>query len=136
MNFSFSPAPSMSSSNVRADSLTEHSIRVRFDPIPPSHRNGPLQGYNVYYRNRDHYYDHEGTNITIGASERQVIIDGLETMKKYEISMTAFNDKEGPRSEEIEVIPGKDYCRAVSRLNILFAQNACLILKPSDFTTR
>ena len=136
MNFSFSPAPSMSPSNVRADSLTEHSIRVRFDPIPPSHRNGPLQGYNVYYRNRDHYYDHEGKKITIGASERQVIIDGLETMKKYEISMTAFNNMEGPRSEEIEVIPGKDYCRAVSRLNILFAQNACLILKPSDFTTR
>ena len=130
--FLFSQAPSMSPLNVRADSLTEHSIRVRFDPIPPSHHNGPLQGYNLYYRNKDHHHDHEGTKITIGASERQVIIDGLETMKNYEISMTAFNDKEGPRSEVIEVVPGKDYFQAVSRLNILFAQNACLILRPCD----
>ena len=120
----------MSPLNVRADSLSENSIRVIFDPIPPSHHNGPLQGYNVYYRNRDYHYDHEGTKITIGASERQVIIDGLETMKKYEISMTAFNNMEGPRSEEIEVIPGKDCCRVVSRLNILFVF-IFLIFKPT-----
>ncbi|XP_022800806.1 uncharacterized protein LOC111338572 [Stylophora pistillata] len=99
-------APTMSPLNVRAESLSEHSVRVRFNPIPLSHHNGPLQGYNVYYRNRDHHHDHEGTKKSISASERQVVIDGLQSMQEYEISMSAFNDMEGPRSDEIEVVPG------------------------------
>ena len=103
----------MSPLNVRAESLSEHSVRVRFNPIPLSHHNGPLQGYNVYYRNRDHHHDHEGTKKSISVSERQVVIDGLESMQEYEISMSAFNDMEGPRSDEIEVVPGKDCCRVV-----------------------
>ena len=96
--------------NVRVGSLGENSIIVRFDPVPLSQQNGQLQGYNVYYKNNEHHNDNEGTKITIGPSELQVVIHGLEFMQKYEVSVSAFNNEEGPRSERLEFVIGKGHC--------------------------
>lgn len=102
-------APTMAPVNVRVDNFHQNSIIVRFEPLPSSQHGGQLQGYNVYYKHEEqhHDYNNPGEKVTIGPSETQAIIHGLDTMEEYYVSVSAFNSEEGPHSDSQSIVVGK-----------------------------
>ena len=102
-------APTMAPPNLRVDSYHQNSIIVRFEPLPESQHGGVLQGYNVYYKREDYRHDHnyQGEKVTIGPSETQAVIHGLEIMEEYYVWVSAFNSEEGPLSDPRSIVVGK-----------------------------
>ena len=99
----------MAPQNVRVNNYHQNSIVVRFDPLPESQHGGDLQGYNVYYKHEHHHHDYnyQGEKITIGPSETQAVIYGLEIMEEYYVWVSAFNSEEGPHSYPQSIVVGK-----------------------------
>lgn len=42
--------PDMAPQDLRCSAVSPQSVRVRWDPPPPEHRNGVIEGYKVLYR--------------------------------------------------------------------------------------
>jgi len=123
-------APSMAPPNVRVDNYHQNSIIVRFEALPQSQHGGDLQGYNVYYKREEDRHDHnyQGEKVTIGPSETQAVIHGLEIMEEYYVWVSAFNSEEGPLSYPQSIVVG---CGG------MFNQTAALItISKSDWDTR
>lgn len=40
----------MAPQNLRCSAVSPQSVRVRWDPPPPEHRNGVIEGYKVLYK--------------------------------------------------------------------------------------
>lgn len=99
----------MAPPNVRVDNYHQNSIIVRFEALPESQHGGDLQGYNVYYKREEDRHDHnyQGEKVTIGPSETQAVIHGLEIMEEYYVWVSAFNSEEGPLSYPQSIVVGK-----------------------------
>ena len=106
-------APALAPENVRVRNAdTSGSIIVEWDPPSEESTNGPLRGYTVYYREQNYYsyhpdYRYLGQSINTSASTTTVVLRNLDSGKKYDISVAAFNLYLGPRSEWQRFIVGK-----------------------------
>ncbi|XP_022786238.1 uncharacterized protein LOC111326491 isoform X2 [Stylophora pistillata] len=93
--------PSRAPSNVRAASHGLNEFLVEWDPLPHQYANGRLLGYKVYYKDADYYYSSEISVNTSNADESQAVLSGVQTGRRYKISVVAFTSKgEGPRSPD------------------------------------
>ncbi|XP_068734461.1 MAM and fibronectin type III domain-containing protein 1-like [Montipora capricornis] len=103
-------APSVAPPNVRLRNVRD-GVLVLWDPVESRFSNGQIQGYRVYYRRQYYYYyyyyyyySYAEKNSTTDANVLQVALRGLESGKRYGISVTAFNSAgEGPRSQRLTI---------------------------------
>lgn len=56
--------PDMAPQDLRCSAVSPQSVRVRWDPPPPEHRNGVIEGYKVLYRHVNLLGGEKPTNIT------------------------------------------------------------------------
>lgn len=81
---------------------------VEWDPLPLQYINGRLLGYSVYYKDARYYYYLEKTVNTSSPDDSHVILAGIETGKRYQISVTAFTIRgNGPRSPNFYITKGE-----------------------------
>ena len=100
--------PSKAPENVRVASHGLNEFLVEWDPLSVQYVNGLLLGYSVYYKDARYYYYLEKTVNTGSPDESHVILTGIETGKRYQISVTAFTSRgPGPRSPNLYVTKGK-----------------------------
>lgn len=59
----------------------------------------------MYYRRRHHWG--EEYKVTAGPLDTQSVISGLNQLAEYEVWMTAFTFKEGPKSESHSIVIGE-----------------------------
>lgn len=91
--------------------MTNHGLNeflVRWDPVPVSYVNGRLLGYKVYYKDTQYYYSLERAVNTSSPDELHVVLTGIQTGQRYQISVSAFTSKgQGPRSSYLYISKGK-----------------------------
>ena len=113
----FLQAPSCPPSNIRLQPLQSTNLLVRWDSLPQECQNGQLGGYKVYYRRR--YYWGEQYHVTASPSDTQVMIGSLTQLAEYEVWMTAFTFKEGPKSQSQSTVIGGCICIALCAASIV-----------------
>lgn len=105
MSFS---VPSKPPVNLAARNTSSTSIRVTWRQVPSGFLHGILRGYRVFYKKTD---DNNTTYIdaSIGSTERELDITGLEKFTRYSVKVLAFTRKgNGPVSHNISVLTDED----------------------------
>ena len=91
--------------------MTNHGLNeflVHWDPVPVRYINGRLLGYRVYYKDALYYYSLEKAVNTSNPDKSRVILTGIQTGQRYQISVAAFTSKGlGPRSSYLYIAKGK-----------------------------
>ena len=99
--------PSRAPTNVQATNHGLNEFLVQWDPVPVRSINGRLLGYRVHFKDTQYYYSQKAVN-TSNPDESHVILAGIQTGKRYQISVAAFTSKgQGPRSSYIYITKGK-----------------------------
>ena len=100
--------PSRAPTNVQATNHGLNEFLVQWDPVPVRYINGRLLGYRVYFKDTQNYYSQEKDVSTNNPGESHVILAGIQTGKRYQISVAAFTSKgQGPRSSYLYITKGK-----------------------------
>ncbi|XP_033643360.1 Down syndrome cell adhesion molecule-like protein 1 homolog [Asterias rubens] len=120
-------APTASPSNVVITASSSTTILVSWSTVAPEHQNGPIQGYNVSYKET-------GSSITpwvetVDETVFSVRLTGLMKWTEYDVQMWAFNGEgAGPKTDVI-IRRTKADAPTASPLNIgLIATNKTAIL--------
>lgn len=89
--------------NVLCSAVTPQSIRVRWEPPPPTNHHGIIDGYKVAYATR-------GGPIAIkGTTNLETILHGLSKATSYNISLLAFTPAgDGVRSAPVTCVTKED----------------------------
>lgn len=82
---------------------TNHSIIVKWQPLPPSNEYGILSGYRIRYQmtriGEEIIADQSIKELIVDSSANQVLLDNLEMYGTYSIWLSAFTIKgNGPES--------------------------------------
>ena len=100
--------PSRAPTNVQVANHGLNEFLVQWDPVPLQYVNGRLLGYRVYYKDTQYYYLLEKSVNTSNPDESHVILTGIQTGQRYQISVAAFTSKgQGPRSSYLYMTKGK-----------------------------
>lgn len=92
---------------MRCIPLSAQSLRVRWEPPPPEHRNGLIEGYKVYYKQTGHFKSSEPeikktTNL-------ETSLHGLTKYANYSVRVLAFTSAgEGVRSSHVHCMTDED----------------------------
>ncbi|XP_015753438.1 PREDICTED: phosphatidylinositol phosphatase PTPRQ-like [Acropora digitifera] len=100
--------PSKPPVNLAACNTSSTSIRVTWREVPFGFLHGILRGYRVFYKKTD---DNNTTYIdaSIGSTERELDITGLEKFTRYSVKALAFTRKgNGPVTHNISVLTDED----------------------------
>ncbi|XP_047000635.1 Down syndrome cell adhesion molecule-like protein Dscam2 [Schistocerca americana] len=94
--------PDMPPQDLRCSALSPQSIRVRWDPPPPEHRNGIIDSYKVFYKNANDVEVKKTTNL-------ETNLHGLAKFTNYSIRVLALTSAgEGIRSNPIHCTTEED----------------------------
>ena len=94
--------PSQPPQNVTGMALSDQSIFVSWEAVPPAHRNGIIINYIVYFEGRK--YDVSEGKIVQPENTTSIILRHLKPFENYKISVVAENSQgSSPRSPTLVV---------------------------------
>lgn len=70
------------------------SFRIRWDPVPPDHRNGIIKGYKIIYKIVDDDDDSDESTTTktllLPADAKDITMESLVPSANYDIELLAY----------------------------------------------
>jgi chitodextrinase len=92
--------PSGAPVNATTSHVTATSVRLRWHPPAPRHRNGLIILYEIVYRLDANFIDEWTTNT----SDTTIVIEGLEPAKDYQFQIRAYTSQgSGQWSDQLQV---------------------------------
>uniref|UniRef100_A0A8C9R8X8 Sidekick cell adhesion molecule 1 n=1 Tax=Scleropages formosus TaxID=113540 RepID=A0A8C9R8X8_SCLFO len=92
-------APSLPPQNIRVNSLSSTQLEVAWEPPPVETQNGNIQGYKIYYWEKDNQNETEKVKILF-LPEAAIRLKNLTSYTSYMVRLLAFNAAgDGPLSE-------------------------------------
>ncbi|KAL4624411.1 protein sidekick-1-like [Arapaima gigas] len=92
-------APSLAPQNIRVNPLSSTQLEVVWEPPPVETQNGNIQGYKIYYWEKDNQNETEKVKILF-LPETSVRLKNLTSYTSYMVRLLAFNAAgDGPLSE-------------------------------------
>jgi hypothetical protein len=99
MLFSYTTEPSESPANVSVIPLNATAVSVTWDPPPPEHRNGIIQGFSIRVVGV-----HTPEDYTVSTISTDTLIRGLHPFYSYKFTVAAVTTSHGPFSNPITVM--------------------------------
>ncbi|XP_069681715.1 cell adhesion molecule Dscam1-like isoform X3 [Periplaneta americana] len=101
--------PDMAPQDLRCNAVSPQSVRVRWDPPPPEHRNGIIEGYKVLYK---HINLRGGISSDVEVKKTtnlETNLHGLAKFANYSVRVLAFTTAgEGVRSNPVHCTTEED----------------------------
>ncbi|XP_039216202.1 protein sidekick-1 isoform X2 [Crotalus tigris] len=95
-------APAMPPQNIHLSAVSASQLEITWDPPPVDSQNGIIQGYKVYYWEKDGQNDTEKVKVLF-FPDTSIRLKNLTSFSKYLVCISAFNAAgDGPKTSPAE----------------------------------
>uniref|UniRef100_A0A670YH85 Sidekick cell adhesion molecule 1 n=1 Tax=Pseudonaja textilis TaxID=8673 RepID=A0A670YH85_PSETE len=95
-------APAMPPQNIHISAVSASQLEITWDPPPVDSQNGNIQGYKVYYWEKDGQNETEKVKVLF-LPDTSIRLKNLTSFSKYLVCISAFNAAgDGPKTSPME----------------------------------